>query len=925
MSEITWLVREVERAERTFAYALDVFRELLVDLGEDAIAETCAPEAPLAFARGPSSERRVQASSIVFQLLAMAEEIAASETRRERARTEPIAGTYRQNLLRLADAGFSAKEVAAALPTTRIEPVLTAHPTEAKRATVLEHHHAIRALLTEHAHAPHDASDAHARPYGSGGPRARERLKVALERLWRTGEIFLAKPDVASELRNVTHYLREVFPDALLHMDAELASAWEAVGFDPSLVEDPTALPAVSFGNWVGGDRDGHPLVTADVTAEALDELRRNALLLLQRHLEALAARLSLSERLQAIPGDVASRLDTLARALGPDAERALARNPGEPFRTWVNLMIARLPADFSSHDGPRLVRAQTRYARATELADDLRAMDDALVACGAHRIAAFDVRPVRRLVDAFGFHLAALDVRQNSAFHEKAVEQLLVAAGAREADYGAWDEAKRVAFLNDELTRLRPFAREDAPLGPEAKATVACYRVLAAHVRERGTSGLGALIVSMTRSLSDLLVVYLFAREVGLFEADGGALVCRLPVVPLFETIDDLERSGPILDAFLAHPITTHSLERRAARGERPAQQVMVGYSDSNKDGGIVASLWNLHRAQSVLADVGRKHGVRVRFFHGRGGTISRGAGPTHRFLRALPRGTPEGDVRLTEQGEVIAQKYASAEQAAHQLELLAAGVLEATLKPRRGAVTDPPLASALDDLAKKSRATYEALVRRDGFVRFFREATPIDVIESSRIGSRPARRSGQRSIDDLRAIPWVFAWSQARFFLSGWYGFGAAFESLVRERPSDVERMKQHYITWAPLHYIVSNVATSASTADADIMRLYASLVRDDLVRDTFLAAILEEHARTLRMLELLYGGPLEQKRPRVTWTLATRDRRLRALHRHQVELLGAFRESAPPEGSSEREGALSGLLLTVNAIASGLRTTG
>lgn len=912
-------LQELAKSDQNQAFVLECFREVLSELGEHELSDLLGSAEPAAT---DLDERFVQACSIAFQLLAIAEDLAAESRQRAAdsdGSAEPLPGSWRQNLDRLQRMGLNEARILDGLGRVRIEPVLTAHPTEAKRATVLEHHAELHRLLRRRDERVLTPVQLRAN---------RELIKAALERLWRTGDIFLDKPDVASELRSVIHYLRDVMPRAVLAADERLRAAWQAAGFDPAALAGDSRLPRISFGNWVGGDRDGHPLVTPEVTRATLDELRRTALLLLHDQLVAVGARLSLSERLGAVPESLERRVAELAERLGGRAEPALVRNAGEPWRQLVNLILLRLPADIAGRGGA--VRLDdddpTRYRRSAELLEDLQVLHQALLEVGATRLASLDVLPLLRLVQTFGFQLAALDVRQNSAFHERALEQLLRAGGVADADYGSWDEARRMSFLNDELSRPRPFTRSDMAVGPEADATLGAYRVLAEHVRRRSTEGLGALIVSMTRSVSDLLAVYVLAREVGLTTpTEGGAGACVLPVVPLFETIGDLERSPGILAAFLDHPFTQRSLRLQTGPDGVPVQQVMVGYSDSNKDGGIVASLWHVHRAQAALAEVGRSRGVRIRFFHGRGGTISRGAGPAHRFVRALPHDALRGDLRVTEQGEVIAQKYGHAARGAHNLELLLANATLVTLQQETQPAEEHPLGGVMDRLATTSRRAYEELVHRDGFVAFFRGATPIDVIEGSRIGSRPSRRTGRSSISDLRAIPWVFAWSQSRFYLSGWYGFGAALERLQQEEPASFEQLRQQYQSWAPLHYLVSNVATSIAMADLEIMSWYASLVEDGDLKQRMLEPIVAEHHRTRRVLELLYGGPLAERRPRVGWAIARRDTRLRALHRHQVQLLGEFRAIDRASQPERAEAALLRLLMTVNAIASGLRATG
>ena len=915
-------IPESTKVEQDLRTLLDCFRVVLEEAGEPALALQLAGvggEAAPSFTPDSTPERVAQAYAIAFQLLNMVEENAAAHARRAAESVEgtPLSGRWKQALAQLRELGLDGARIAQALPRIRVEPVLTAHPTEAKRATVLEHYRELYLLLVRRENpllTPHEQAT------------IREEITAILARLWLTGDIFLEKPDVASELRNVIHYLRNVFPAVLPLLDARLRAAWRDTDYDAALIAAPDRLPRLSFGDWVGGDRDGHPLVTAEVTRRTLTELRRNALALLDEQLGRLAARLSLSEHLVAPPAQLRERIEALATLLGPGAHPALQRNPEEPWRQLVNLVRARLPLDVAASPPSGSNEPGAAYQRAFELRADLQLLHDALVEVGAARVATAEVQPVLHSLHTFGFHLGALDVRQNSPFHDRAVAQLLAAAGFEETDFPVWDEAKRGAFLTHELQSPRPFARHEVRAGEEADAVRAAYQVLAEHLQDHGADGLGALIVSMTRSLSDLLVVYLLAREAGLTVQTPEGAACRLPVVPLFETIDDLERSPAILRAFLDHPMTRRSLVWQQAEAglERPVQQVMVGYSDSNKDGGILASLWSVYRAQAALAAVGEEQGVRIRFFHGRGGTISRGAGPTHRFIRALPLGALAGDLRMTEQGETIAQKYANRITAADNLELLLAGVTAATL--RHHAVPSPrhALEPIMDRLAARGRIAYEALLQAEGFMTFFREATPIDAIEASRIGSRPARRTGQRTIADLRAIPWVFSWSQARFYLSGWYGVGSALEELQVDDPAAFEELRAQTFTWAPLHYIISNVATSIQTADPEIMAKYAALVADPEVRTRLLQRIQAEYVRTVRMLELLYGGPLAERRRNVDRVLQRRGHGLRVLHQVQIRLLGAWRQHVAAQ-SVEAEALLPQLLLTVNAIAGGLGTTG
>ena len=902
-----------QKIERDLAFLMDCFREVLDEAGEGELSRQlpwtggdCG--APPAVA----PERLLQAYSIAFHLLSMVEQNTAIQQQRHTEGEHGLAAMqalWGQCLLQVRDAGVTPEQIAAALPRMRVELVLTAHPTEAKRTIVLEHHRRLYLALVKRENQMWT-------PYEQRA--IRDEIKMLLALLWRTGEIFLQKPDVAAERRNILYYLSTVFPEVLPVMDRRLRQTWGDLGFDASALRAPESLPAFRLCTWVGGDRDGHPLVTADVTRETLDDLRRHGVTLLQQHLLALARQSSLSDRMQPPPAALCDRVRAIASMLGDRGQEIIDSEPGETWRQLVALMLARLPLDAAG---------SAAYRDAGELIDDLRVLDDALVEAGAWRIADEAVAPVVRIAQTFGFHLASLDIRQNSGFHDAAVGQLLDAAGEAPADFSQWDESRRLELLDRELASPRPFLRGLSSAGPEADAVLGAHRVVVEHRARFGPAGIGSLIVSMTRRVSDLLSVYLFAREVGLATGGTDGLACPVPVVPLFETIDDLARGPDILRAFLQHPMTRRSLEaQRVERGSDDlVQQVMVGYSDSNKDGGILASLWGLYRAEAALAAVGKEAGVRIRFLHGRGGTMSRGGGPEHRFVKAIHPDALDGNLRITEQGEAIEQKYANRLTAVYNLELLAAGVTRATLLHRHHVEPPHVLEPTMDWLAARSRQAYTELIESDGLYAFFRQATPIDVIEESRIGSRPSRRTGRPALSDLRAIPWVFSWSQARFYLSGWYGVGGALEALLADRPREFAQLSRHLYNWAPLHYALSNAATCLAAADVDLMREYASLVEDDGVRDRICGAIATEFACTHRMLERIYGGPLAERRPNIHASLQMRTAPLRVLHREQIALLREWR-GLRASGEDDRAGALlPQLLLTVNAIASGLGATG
>ncbi len=898
-------VSDFRKVDQDIQFLIQCLREVLEENGEGALADALPwQDFPAAVPTSIDTVKLTQAYSIAFQLLNIVEENAVVQYRRYLESQDAggnLSGLWSQNLQTLKQNGLTGDQVAAELGRIRVEPVLTAHPTEAKRYTVLEQHRNLYLLMVQLENQMWTPQEKRA---------IRDGIKTAIERLWRTGEIYLEKPDVASEVRNVLYYLRHVFPLVLDTVDQRLSQSWVEAGFEPELLNDVRHWPRLSFGTWVGGDRDGHPLVTAETTRQTLMELRANALNLLREQLTALAQNLSLSRFLQSVPDMLVQRSDQIAAVLGETGQHALQRNPEEPWRQYVNLMLARLP----DNGEPGVA-----YAHAQDLEQDLRGLADSLDLVGAHRLAKADVQPVMRLVRTFGFHLAVLDVRQNSRFHDLAVSQLLSASGLVDCDFPNWDEAHRRQFLEAELNSPRPFTLPGTPLGPEAEAVISCYRVLADYIRRFGSDGLGALIVSMTRNVSDLLAVYLLAREAGLVINTPDGLVCQLPVVPLFETIDDLERSPDILRTFLSYPLTQRSLKaQQRLEPDRPVQQVMVGYSDSNKDGGILSSLWHLYLAQRHLVEIGDEQGVRIRFFHGRGGSISRGGGPTHRFIRALHHRSLSGDLRLTEQGEVIARRYANRLTAGHSLELLLSGTLRTTALDQVIDATPHPLEPVVSQLAETSFRHYQQLLHEDGFITFYRQVTPIDVIEASGIGSRPSRRTGQRSLADLRAIPWVFSWSQSRFLLSGWYGLGTALYDLQQTQPETFEQLRQHAFDWPILHNIFSSAATNVMLANRDLMQQYAGLVEDPALRGRLMENILAEHERTVRALEYIYGGPLTEQRPNVAQGILLRQKLLQRLHQQQIDLLRVWRTDKEPT-------LLSQLLLTVNAIANGLGTTG
>jgi phosphoenolpyruvate carboxylase len=916
--EENYIAEGFAKIDRDLRELMTCLQEVLTELGD---VETCkrlpwlnGEESGTGGSRGLE-----QAYSIAFQLLNIVEENAAAHTRRQKEIHAGLAsqrGLWGYQLQRLAIKGWSPEEIAAYLPNVRVEPVFTAHPTEAKRGAVLDQHRSIHHLLAENDRADLTPSERH---------EIRRKIKICLERLWRSGEIFLDQPDVADERRAVMFYLRDILPEAVNHLDARLRWAWNELGFDPELMGDPSTRPRLSFGTWVGGDRDGHPFVTAKVTKETLQELRLNALVVMHRQLDALAEALPLSSHFQKASPELLERLAVLRSELGSLGEQITARYPGELWRQLVLMIQGRLPLQIGAADRAWINESGVRYQRPKEVVSDLRILEQSLIAVGGQRLIREALWPVLRTLDVFGFHLAQLDIRQNSRTHDLAMAQLLRAAGVPDGEnFPDWSEERRLTFLREELKSPRPFlgANNHLGLGTEADAVLSCYDTLRQQIQENGREGTGALIVSMTRQLSDLLVVPILAREAGLTTWKDGVLSSPLPIVPLFETLDDLERSPKLICEFLAEPVAKASLI--LIKNHLPVQQVMIGYSDSNKDCGIMASQWGLHVAQKAMTKVAAEAGVSLRFFHGRGGTISRGAGPTHLFLDALPTGALQGDHRMTEQGETIAQKYANVSTATYHLELLLAGVTGISLEGERSARKTDNCSKIADYLAKESRTAYRNLIEAPGFITFYDQATPIDALESSRIGSRPKRRSGQRSLADLRAIPWVFSWNQCRYYLPGWFGVGSALEALEKEQPELFKTLQSELRQYSFLYYVLSNVETNIASSDLPIMKDYAELVTDPEIRKRVFGMISAEFERTREQLRKVFGGSLEERRPRMGKTLLLRARALALLHEQQIATIREWRK-AREEDPAKAEALLPRVLLSINAIASGLRTTG
>jgi phosphoenolpyruvate carboxylase len=920
MNSLELVKNKLAKPYEDLEFLLVCFREVLIESGETELAGDIPwINAFRDFQIRNFTGKHLQLYSTCFQLLNIAEVNGAVQNRRKREDTHflsGINGLWSQNLHMLKEKGFGSSEILSTLSAIHVEPVLTAHPTEAKRTIMLEHLRNLYLLVVSRENKMFSIMEQ---------IEIRDNIKIALHRIWRISDVYTEKPDVDSELDNIIHYLTQVFPDVINHHDRHLLQAWEEEGFNPKLILESAGFPNITFGNWVGGDRDGHPLVNAEVTRKTLLKLRRNAFRVIYSELKSLQKNLSFNVKTNELSSAFQERYTGLQHQIQEFKGNLQIIYKNEAFRQYLQFVISKLPK--FEENNQELIEESISYKFPSELIADLIILQKCLIDLGASEIAFSDVKNVIRIVGTFGFHLAKLDIRQNSLFHELALSQLLLAAQLTSTGFLNSSNPEKLNFINRELNSSRPFTHPGMELGKEAKEVVGTYRVLLDHIREYGIGALGSLIVSMTHHVSDLLTVYLLEREAGLLQNTPDGLVSILPVVPLFETIHDLKLSHLILDDFLSHPVTKNSLKFQQLQSSltEPVQEVMIGYSDSNKDGGIFASQWFLYIAQSNMIEIGKKHHVKIRFFHGKGGSISRGAGPTHWFLRALPPGSINGDIRLTEQGETIERKYANKNNAVYNLELLTAGTLAATMLQNNIKTKKHELASELNYLAVKSRIVYKKLTQKAGFIKFYEKVTPIDAIEQSKIGSRPTRRTGNRTLSDLRAIPWVFSWSQCRFNITSWYGVGTTLESMQKHEHAKFERIIKAVKSDPYIRYVFTNIDSSLASSDEDIFRKYASLAINVPQCSEFVDMMTEELARTRRLMDLILVKPISERRENHYYSTLLRAEAMEPLHVLQIELLKKWRKYVAEEDQLKADPVLSELLHCMNAIAGAIGYTG
>jgi phosphoenolpyruvate carboxylase len=860
--------------------------------------------------------RTLQVQGIWFQLLSIAEQNAAMRRRRqveaERGHDQ-LRGTFAQVISAAAAATIPAAEVRALLEVLRVRPVITAHPTEAKRVTVLEKHRRIYRRLVD-LESPRWT------------PRERQALidglQNEIELLWNTGELRLAKPTVPQEVFWGLHFFNETLfeavPDLLDKLERTLAQAYPGQPFQ--------VPPFFQFGSWVGGDRDGNPFVTNDVTRSTLLENRLTGLRRYRGRLGDLVRALSITERAMPVPDNFRNALERELAASG-DGDEIATRNPGEVFRQYLACMVRRVDVMIAAAERGQFSPDPAGYASADALVADLKLIEDALISAGSVSIATRLVRPVRREVESFRFSTVRLDVRENTTKLNAALADLRRQAdgpGTRAAGADGLAEQSSDTWrqwLGAELARPLTGGAPVPSLPPESAETLGMFQLVRQLREEIDREAFGTFVLSMTRSVSDVLGAYLLAKRAGLFADTAGVESCTLPIVPLFETIEDLQRAPAIMRELLAVPLV-----RRSVRAQGGVQEVMIGYSDSNKDGGFLTSNWELSKAQIKLTRLGKEAGIPIAFFHGRGGSVSRGGAPTGRAIAAQPAGSIQGRMRITEQGEVVSFKYANRGTAQYQIELLAASVVEHSLKSEREKALAPTAEfdEVMEALSGAAQASYRQLVDHPDLLAYYQAASPLEEISLLNLGSRPARRFGARSLSDLRAIPWVFAWSQNRHFVPGWYGVGSGILTFLQVRGERGAALLNRMFTESRLfRLIVDEVEKTLTYVDLDIAREYAELVPDAEVRSNILSLVEDEYHRTVEAVLRISGGKeLVERYPRFRRRLARRLPTINQVSRQQIELLRRFRESG---GDLTQEDQRSALLLSINTIAAGFGATG
>ena len=781
--------------------------------------------------------------------------------------------------------------------TALVSPVLTAHPTEVRRQSTRLRELEIADLL--------DKRDRTADPAELA--LIEEELRRTILILWRTNLLRQTKLKVVDEVMNGLSYYDHTFFRELPRLYGSIEDTLDAI--TGKTRERPIAS-FLQIGSWIGGDRDGNPFVTAEVLDEAIRLQSARALGYYLDELHALGAELSLASNL----ASVSSELAALAEAAGDSA----TPRRKEPYRRAITGMYSRLARTARDLDHVIALRQPIvdlpPYASVDEFSADLATIAQSLKQTGGGIVARGRLRSLRRAVDVFGFHLAPIDLRQNAKVHERTIAELFAAVSPG-FDYSGLSEEERVHLLRKELVSPRPLVSPFHAYGEETTGELALFRAARTIRAKYGPGAIRTSIISNTDSVSDMLELALLMKEAGLVDAAAGT--AALALAPLFETIRDLRACVGVMDRLLSIPEYRKLVDSRG--GE---QEVMLAYSDSNKDGGFVTSGWELYKAEIGLVEIFRKHGVRIRLFHGRGGSVGRGGGPSYEAILAQPGGAVQGQIRITEQGEIISSKYSNPDVGRRNLETLASATLEATLLQDESPAPDPDYLVRMEELSQSAFAAYRGLVyETDGFERYFWSSTVITEIASLNIGSRPASRKKTQAIEDLRAIPWVFSWAQCRLMLPGWFGFGSAVKAYIDAHPKDgLEALKGMYASWPFFRTLLSNMDMVLAKSSLAIASRYARLVEDVALREKIFARISREWRDSVDALNAIMDqSKLLESNPLLDRSIRNRFPYLDPLNHVQVELLKLHRSRA----ASEK--VLTGIQLTINGISAGLRNSG
>ncbi|MBY0318557.1 MAG: phosphoenolpyruvate carboxylase [Reyranella sp.] len=817
-----------------------------------------------------------------------------------KAEAPPRPGTMAYALGRARQARLNREQLTRFFAHALCVPVLTAHPTEIRRKSSIDREMEIARLLDERDRVEFTPEELAAN---------RRALRRNVLVLWQTSLVRGTRLRVIDEVANGLSYYDYTFLRALPLFYADLERLLAVTDAAWQELEIPSFL---RMGSWIGGDRDGNPFVTADVTRQTLAMQSERAMRFYLEELHQLGGELSLDGRIVRVS-------DGLRALAGSSPDHAVERQD-EPYRRAIVGIYARLAATAWSLDKLEAphppVAEMPPYGSVTEFKVDLDTIFASLAENGSAALARGRLRALRRAVDVFGFHLASLDIRQNSDVHERVMAELVEAAGL--GDYRALDEAGRIALLTRELANMRPLSSPHLAYGEETTGELAMLNVVADAHRRYGAASIPHYVISKADSVSDILEVAVLLKEVGLLDprAKTGDGRLDVDIVPLFETIGDLQHCGPIMDALFALPAYRRLL---ASRGN--VQEVMLGYSDSNKDGGYLTSTWELYKAELTLVELFGRHKVGLRLFHGRGGSVGRGGGPSFEAILAQPPGAVRGQIRVTEQGEVIAGKYSNAEVGRRNLETLAAATFEATLLNADRPAPPEAYHAIMEELSANAFRAYRALVyETDGFDRYFRESTVLDEIASLNIGSRPASRSRKQGIEDLRAIPWVFSWAQCRLMLPGWYGFGSAVKTWLEAHPDGMATLQAMHADWPFFRTTLSNMDMVLSKSDLAIASRYAELVTDaDLGKRIFERVRQEWQASVDAVLAIMRQQTLLETNPLLARSIRNRFPYIDPLNHVQIELLRRHRagDTAPE--------VVQGIHLSINGIAAGLRNSG